>query len=230
MSDGRSYDSWNQYPPPTDPTRQAPQYQPFACGAATVGISKIHDSSSTPGSVANTQAVALIAPGDGPGLAAHLAKPPTGAKILPIDNSTGGVQTLDQYIKNSYPDSTKEKGILQSRGFAVAAENDWRGTDGVQVDTQLLQFGTADGAQSHIDGQHAALVADKTVTKTYTLPRPDAGYGYERSGLDKVGDRQAIFMCQMGPIVIVMTIYTPGQFDVLAEEAILQFQVAALAP
>ena len=40
-----------------------------------------------------------------------------------IDNSTGGVQTLDQYIKNSYPDSTKEKGILQSRGFVVAAES-----------------------------------------------------------------------------------------------------------
>jgi hypothetical protein len=174
--------------------------------------------------------VAAIALGDGAALKAHLAKPTAGAKTFTIDNSSSGVETLDQFVKNSFPDSPDEKGILQTRGFEVVAENNWRGTDGVSVNTQLIQFANVDGAVGHVLGQHGAYADDTTVTNTYALAGLSNGWGYERPTLDEYGNRAAILTCNMGNIVIVMFIFTPGQLDRAAELADMQRQVAALAP
>ncbi len=174
--------------------------------------------------------VVAIAAGDGAALKAHLAKPPAGAKARSVANSTGGVETLDQFVKNLYPDSSNEKGIMQTRGFQVAAESEWQGSDGVIVDTVLVQFGDADGAESYVTSAHSAYLDDKTIATSYALAGLDHGYGYERSAMDKYGDRQAILACQMGPIVVLMFVYTPGQFDRAAERATLQRQVTALTP
>ncbi len=205
-------------------------------GLVAIGASD-NNGTSTKGSKAPTTtpttappAVVSIPLGDGTALKSHLAKPPTGAKSFTIDNSTAGVETLDQFVKNSFPDSPDEKGILQTRGFEVVAENNWRGTNGVSVNTQLIQFKDADGAVSHVVGQHGAYADDKTITATYALPGLTNGYGYERPALDKYGNRGAILSCAVGNIVIVMFIFTPGQLDRPSELADIQRQVAALTP
>jgi hypothetical protein len=174
--------------------------------------------------------VVSIALGDGVALKGYLAKPPTGAKSYPIDNSTGGIQTLAQFVKNSFPDSPEEKGFLTQRDFKVAVENNWTGKDAITVDTQLIQFGAVDGATSHVLGQHGAIVDDPTVDDNYAIPSLDHGYGYETKTLDKYGNHRVIMMCQVGNIVIEMFIFTPGQIDRAGELAIMQRQVTALTP
>ena len=201
-----------------------------AIGALASTLSHHHKSAASSKSISKAgPTIAAIPLGDGAELKKHLAALPKGAKTIKIDNSTGGVQTLDQYMANSFPDSPSERGFLVTRGFEVAAENDWTGSDGITVDTQLLQFKDANGSESHVLGQHGAYQDDSTVTDSYDLPGFEYGFGHEKSALDKYGNRTAIFLCKDGPIAIVMTIYTPGQFDRPAELAIVQRQVAALA-
>ena len=202
----------------------------IAIGALASTLNHHHKSAASSKSISKAgPTVAAIPLGDGAELKKHLAALPKGAKNTKIDNSTGGIQTLDQYVANSFPDSSTERGLLVTRGFEVAAENDWTGSDGITVDTQLLQFKDASGSESHVLGQQGAYEADSTVTDSYNLPDFEYGFGHEKSALDKYGNRAAIFLCKDGPIVIVITIYTPGQFDRPAELAIVQRQVAALA-
>ena len=174
--------------------------------------------------------VVAIAPGDGTTLESYIVKPPSGAKTYPVDNSSKGVQTLEQFVKNDFPDSSNELGILQTRGFKVVAETDWSGKDGIEVDTQLIQFGDSDGALSHINGQHGAYLDSADVTDSYSLPGLENSYGYEQSKIDSSGNRTVTLMSPIGSIVVLIEIYTPGQFDRAAELAFMTKQLAALTP
>jgi hypothetical protein len=175
-----------------------------------------------------TKGAATIAPGDSKALKAHLAAAPAGAKAYPIDNSSSGVMTLDQFVKNAFDGDTDEKARLQQRGFLVAVQNDWAGADSVEFSTQLLQFSAASGAEGYVTGQHDAFTGDSEVKASYKIPGTTLGYGFEKPAFDKAGNRRAFLICQDGPIVIVMFVYTPGQFDRTAEIAALQRQLDAL--
>jgi hypothetical protein len=209
------------------------------CGGGIVAVLVNHKTSSTATSSTTSTStktgkpaptVVAIAPGDGAALKAHLAKMPAGAKKSSVDGSTSGIETLDQYMKLHFSKDPAERGILEERGFKVAAENYWIDKHSVQVNTQLMQFGDSSGAEGQLIGQKGAFADDPAATAHYTLPGLVHGTGLEESGLDKYGNRTAILMCQDGPIYIVIFIYTPGKFNRPSELAIIKRQVDALKP
>jgi hypothetical protein len=203
----------------------------YFTGKATSGSSSSAGKSSTETGPRVTQSAApaqpAIALGDGAGLKAHLVPPPAGAKTYPVDDSTNGVMTIDQFVKAAFDGDADERARLVQRGFEVAAENDWSKSS-VEYSTQLIQFSAPAGAEGYVTGQHSAFLDDTDVKANYTIPGVTLGYGFEKPAFDSLGNRRAILICQAKNIVIVLFVYTPGQFDRNAEAAVLSAQLTAL--
>jgi len=136
---------------------------------------------------------------------------------------------LDQFMKVAFSSDDSERGILEARGFTVAAERDWLGTDGVEYDTQLIQFATADGAKSHVLGQQGAYAGDKTTSSSFTIPNSTLGKGFENDTQDQFGNRVATLLAQDGDVVLLMFVYNPGTLDRAKEITKFQAQLQALA-
>lgn len=182
------------------------------------------------GTVSAPGAAPLSIPlGDGKALLAAILPAPAGAKPNKIDGSSDGVMDLDQIMQVDFTDDSDERGILQARGFTVAAERDWRGTDGVEVDTELIQFNTADGARSHILGQQGAYGRDTDFTSSFAIAGTALGNGYESPTLDKYGNHRTTILVQDGNIAILMYFFNPGTLNRAKEIAALQAQMKAIA-
>ena len=178
------------------------------------------------GSVPPTPSVAL---GDGAALLAKILPMPAGAKAITVSGSTGGTMTLDQFLQREYPGDQTERGRMQARDFRVAAQREWLGADGIETHIQLVQFGADTGAESFALGQLNAYAVDTDVTGTFTLSGATHGTGFEKSALDKAGNRRAILLAQDGPVVVFIFLYTPGSFDRAGDISLMQRQLTALA-
>jgi hypothetical protein len=165
------------------------------------------------GAASSAAPIHHIALGDGKALLAAIPPPPAGAKTFTVQGSSSGVMDLDQLMKVDFSTDADERGILQARGFTVAAERDWRGTDGVEVDSELIQFATTDGARSHVLGQQGAYSRDSDVTGTFDVPDGTLGKGYDRTGFDKYGNRRSTLIVQDGNLAVLMFFYNPGQLN-----------------
>jgi hypothetical protein len=153
---------------------------------------------------------------------------PAGARALTVSGSTNGVMDLDQFVQREYPSNPLEQGILEARGFQVAAMRSWVGKDGVEVHVQAVQFADDDGAAGEILSQINAYDHDTTVSAHYSVPGASQGRGYEKQALDDAGNRRAILLAQDGPLALLIFFFTPGVFDRPTEAALLQRQLAAL--
>jgi hypothetical protein len=169
-----------------------------------------------------------VTPGDGKTLKTYLIKPPAGAHVLKVDDSTDGVQSMDQFLKAYFDNDSNERDLLTQRDYKVCAAADWTTTNDVEVQTQLIQFGAPAGAEDYVTGQKGAFLDDSDVKSHYTIPGVTNGYGFEKPDLDSAGDRRATLMAQDGNIAVVMFIYTPSAFDRTTEMGYMQAQVSAL--
>jgi hypothetical protein len=169
-----------------------------------------------------------ITPGDGQTLKTYLVKPPSGSHTLKVDDSDDGVQSMDQFLKAYFDNDTNERDLLTQRDYKVCAASDWVTKSHVEVQTQLIQFGAASGAEDYVTGQKGAFLDDDTVKSHYTIPGVTNGYGFEKPDLDSAGNRRATLMAQDGNIAVVLFIYTPTSFDRTTEMGYLQSQMTAL--
>src|SRR5207253_2672623 len=99
---------------------------------------------------------------DGKALLAQVAEPPAGATTAPVIGSTGGVMDIDQFVAKFFtkrPD--RAKASLTNDNFKVAAQRNWTGSDGVEVQDQLVEFASEADAQRYVTGQNQALQADE---------------------------------------------------------------------
>jgi hypothetical protein len=196
--------------------------------ARTTGAAPTPSQSSIAALPSQSPLGATIGPGDGAALLAKILPVPPGAKEYDVSGSTNGVMTLDQLIHEGFGDDQTEAARLKTRGFTVAAQRNWTGADGVDVQIQLIGFAADTGAESHVLGQIGAFGRDSAVTGTFALPVPH-GNGYEKSALDSNGDRHMILLGQDGPVVIVIFLFTPGAFDRVAATDLMKRQYSALA-
>lgn len=205
----------------------------FAAGRAS--RSSTTTASSTTGSATKAPTkttqptVAVIPPGDGAALRAHLITPPAGSKKLTTSGATDDVMSLDQFLKKYFDTDSTERGRLVSRKFEVAAQSEWVTKAGIEVHDQVVQFGSADGAQSYALGQESAYKTDGDWPQNFPIPGVTLGYGFEDPTLDADGNRLAVLMCQDGPFTVIEFFFTPTAFDRPSEIAVLQNQIAALA-
>lgn len=194
--------------------------------AAAPSTSGPVDGPSATGSVPPTPSVAL---GNGAGLLAKILPMPAGAKAVTVSGSTGGIMTLDQFVQKEFTGSQSARGQLQARDFRVAAQRNWLDSAGVEVHIQLVQFGTAIGAEGYTLSQSDAYDGDPSVTGQFTVPGATHGAGFEESALDKAGNRRAIVIAQDGTVVVYIFLFTPGNFDRAGDISLMQRQLAALA-
>ncbi len=176
-----------------------------------------------PSTPLTSRSPAPIPVGNGTALRSRLA-PHDAVTTYPIDDSTNGLETVDQLAKGS-ADLLAQ---LQSWGCAGAAENEWLGADGVAVNTRLIQFRTAQGAGDYWN------VADlrtrsSGLTDAWPITGVHNGWGYQNPTRDDNGWHDVGFLYADGPIVIQMPIYTYGPFDWPSEIALMQKQIDALA-
>jgi hypothetical protein len=90
----------------------------------------------------------------------------------------------------------------------------------------LTQFATEDGAQSYFLGRASSWTADPAVTGTFSVP--NGGAGYEKSALDKLGNRRTIMFERVGDIVVALNVYTPGKLNRPSDLAAMAAQAARL--
>jgi len=193
-----------------------------ATGGAKVAVTSVP---SATGSVPPTPSVAA---GDGAALLAKVLPTPAGAKAVTVSGTTGGTMTLDQFVQKEFSGDQTERGRLQARDFRVAAQRDWL-ADGVETAVQLVQFGADSGAESFALGQVNAYAADADVTGKFTVPGATHGSGFEKSALDKAGNRRTILVAQDGSIAVYIVVFTPGNFDRASDISLMQRQLTALA-
>jgi hypothetical protein len=198
-------------------------------GAFATGVLAGRDyENRSPNTLAKLPPATSVALGDGQALRAYLMPSPSGAHALTMPDSAFGVQTPSQFATTDFAQSIDETAWLTGRHLEVVAGSDWLGSDGVQVDTRILQFHDANGAYGYVTGQHSAFETDPTVTNWYGLATTANADRFEMSHLDKAGDRRVILLGTDGPIALFMEFFTPHAFDAPAELAAYQRQFAAL--
>lgn len=164
--------------------------------------------------------------GDGQALLARILLPP-GATVKPVTGTTGGVMNLDQYLTKFFSTSTTERGLLEARGFQVAAIRAYQ-LNGLEVITHLVQFDETDGAESFILGQIAARARDVRTTSTFDVPNEANAMGFDLAALNSVGNRSCYVLAQVGNVAVMVEIVTPGKLDRVANLKAMTDQIAAL--
>jgi hypothetical protein len=196
-------------------------------GGIVAGVAIKTASTGTSGSPATSTGARSAAPEDvGQALLSRIVPPPDGAKTFTLPAGTDGVFTLDQDVTEFFSTEPTMSGVLSQEGFVVAAAMDYRRTDGYEILTHLTQFATASGAQSYLLGRKSSWTHDLAITGEFTVP--GGGLGYEKNGLDTLGNRRtAMFEC-VGDIVITVDVYTPGTLNRTVDLAAMAAQVAAM--
>jgi hypothetical protein len=164
---------------------------------------------------------------DGKALLAQILPAPAGAESFTVKGSTNGVLDLDQYVAIFRSDhQVAAKADLRARGFQVAAERDWQGTDGVEVEILLTQFEDTEGALSYVLNQANSYDRDPKYTASFVIPSATHGEGFEAAGLDAAGNHRATLLAQDGRLKVTIFFYVPGTFDRAGEIALMQRELA----
>jgi hypothetical protein len=184
-------------------------------GAAFVVFSNRHHKPQGPAAV-----------GDGTALLAEMVPAPAGS--TPVTG--GGVKDLATFVDEHFPtENVAATNELRSYGFAVAAERAYTRTDQVIVATQLVQFGTSNGAASYVRQQRAAFLADPAVTDPTPVTQVAGGASFEFGKIDATHpERHAVLIGDAGNVAVVMFIYSPGVLDRYANVTVFVVQVQAL--
>jgi hypothetical protein len=170
-----------------------------------------------------------IAAEDGAMLLAKVLPAPAGAESLTVRGTTGGLMNLDQFAQKHFPGDPTVKDWLQSVRFQVAARRAWIGIDnGIEVDIDLVQFGVGSSAERYVRWQINAFYKDSAVTGFFPVPGVGYGMGFEYATMNSHGRRTTFLICQAGPLVAIISVYTPGALDRTADISLMQRQLTAL--
>lgn len=155
---------------------------------------------------------------------------PSGAVPVQVRGSTNRVMTLDQYVDHGWTGSNVplEKSTLSARGFVVAAERAWTGSNGTEYAIELIQFNDSTGSEGFVRNQNSAFGQDSRYPKSFDAPDVPLGHGYEGNVMDDAGNYRTTLLAQAGAVAVIVHVYTPSSFDRTAELTVLSQQVKAL--
>jgi hypothetical protein len=203
--------------PLTLPTVARTTASPSAPGSPTGSASTSAGTSapsSAPASAAGTQLLAQVIP------------LPAGAHEW-TDQS--GVLDLTGFVHGFFASDawTEEMSRGQRRGFVTAARRAWRTTDGSQADVFLVQFGSANGAQSLYDGLSSGWKDDTSKGSVFN-DAADQAVGRTISTLDKLGNARTSLMTVRGNTVVYLSYFTAATPDQTSAQALFHSQLDAL--
>ncbi len=203
-------------------TATAPPQHPAAGGAAAT--------SAPPAGPPPCAASVTASIGDSRLLSELLPVPPGATR--PTGSPAPKVYTLNAYVAALYapgPVAIQEKALLTGRCFQTAVNGQWLTSTGTLVSIWLVQFAVTSGAESYALGQQNKDVQLMGAHGRTKLVRGVRAWLIEDNGLDAAGNTTARLFGYVGPVMILIHVFTPG--SVAAEPplaALLREQAARL--
>ncbi|ROR44535.1 hypothetical protein EDD39_2738 [Kitasatospora cineracea] len=154
----------------------------------------------------------------------------TGWKQPPVRLTTRtGVLNLDQFIAALYTSEWTETATRQAknRGFVVAACHGWKNPDRSQVEVMLVEYESAEGAQSMYRGLRKLWTED-TSTTFFDDP-DDQAAGLVHAQLNEDGMAYASLITTRRNVVIYITRFTPAVPDQETAQELFRQQLHAFA-
>jgi hypothetical protein len=174
------------------------------------------------------QSVTSVRIGDGDALRPYLLKRPAAATAVKIDESSFGVQTPSEYVDDHYDDFAFELARMKARGLVTAALEAWRLPGSDEVFIQLLQFRSADGAQSYVLANGSGYADDASTTQTVRGVADAHAYAWDTA--DENGRQRVVILGRLGNVAVLVDTYTTGVAVPSNDVALFQRQYAALTP
>lgn len=155
------------------------------------------------------------------------AKDWAGAK----DPSFVGILTAEQFIEADYLQSTwaDERGIQKGRGLQFAGRRNWMDpATGIYLDTFIIHYASAAGAESDYLSQVRADAKDYDAQGAYTVPGIGKSKVFVKAKLDSFGNSTTMGLALAGDNVLRIIMLNPAAPDHAAASSLLTGEYQAL--
>ena len=133
-------------------------------------------------------------------------------RLNPRQGTSGGQITLDQYVGNDYPgdnalQANATKSTLAAFGFESAAVQWYHDPQGDDIESYLIQFSSAQGAQGYGLSLASSRMQNAGATK---FPDSTAATGYGFSVPASNGYTENDLFGYAGNVLVIVHVYTQG--------------------